>query len=177
MALLNCSFHNSGSLFSSRQNILKSQPSSFSQLVFVCLGLRRTPEEGDGLYHSSGACDLVHSMLWFTFNFLRFALWVPRNHSPPPAPRYYSFQQLPVFLKSLWDPTYPSKSPTETSYSWSSETDKHTAIWQKFMVGLKQQDIIITVVALIFTLVLSTRLYCTFLEHRDHIFRYFCNLK
>ena len=112
MAVLNCSFHNSGSLFSSRQNILKSQPSSFSQLVFVCLGLRRTTDEGGSLYRSSGACDLVHSILWFTFTFLRFAFWVPRNHSPPPAPRYYSFQQLPLFLKSLWDPTYPSKSPT-----------------------------------------------------------------
>lgn len=124
---------------------------------------------------SSGSYDLVHSIIWLTSTFLWCSFWVPRSH-PPTQPldttlsvNFHTSQSPSKILLIL-------QSPVQTSCSLCSETDKHSAVsFKTEWVFSKRKNSRFSFI-IIFILIWSPQPYCTFLEHRDHIFLYFWSL-
>lgn len=124
---------------------------------------------------SSGSYDLVHSIIWLTSTFLWCSFWVPRSH-PLTQPldttlsgNFHTSQSPSKILLIL-------QSPVQTSCSLCSETDKHSAVsFKTEWVCSKRKNSRFSLI-IIFILIWSPQPYCTFLEHRDHIFLYFWSL-
>lgn len=113
------------SLFSSWQDkLLKSQPSSFSRLVFVFLALRRIPGQRGSLDQFKWSWR-GYPITWLPSTAPWRTLWVLLHHPlPQPLDLIISIH----FPSSQSPPNIPFtfQSPTQASSSLCSETDKHT---------------------------------------------------